>query len=282
MTSGIDKLTDRQRRLLREWLPGATVTKDHSWGLVGTVVLALDHEGAKYIAKAGDASDLHIAREVKAHREWLSPWTSHQRAPELVHADLVSKLIVCLYLEGELVLGSDHEWQVDTYRQAGVLLAMLHEQFSREDPEFELRQKAKALTWLDGPHRIAALVEAELRKEIGSWPSPSVCVVPTHGDWQPRNWLVHEDVLSVIDFGRAELRPAFTDFGRLTVQQFQISPGLEAAFLEGYGPDPRDQESWQRDRVREGIGTACWAHQVGDTTFEKQGHRMIAEALAQR
>jgi len=183
VTSGIDKLTDRQRRLLREWLPGATVTKDHSWGLVGTVVLALDHEGAKYIAKAGDASDLHIAREVKAHREWLSPWTSHQRAPELVHADLVSKLIVCLYLEGELVLGSDHEWQVDTYRQAGVLLAMLHEQFSREDPEFELRQKAKALTWLDGPHRIAALVEAELRKEIGSWPSPSVCVVPTHGDW---------------------------------------------------------------------------------------------------
>jgi hypothetical protein len=32
--------------------------------------------------------------------------------------------------------------------------------------------------------------------------------------------------------------------------------------------------------VREGIGTAAWAHRVGDEAFEAQGHRMIAEALA--
>lgn len=31
--------------------------------------------------------------------------------------------------------------------------------------------------------------------------------------------------------------------------------------------------------VHEAIGTAAWAHQVGDEAFENQGHRMIAEAL---
>jgi aminoglycoside phosphotransferase (APT) family kinase protein len=256
--------------------------RDHSWGLVGTAVLELEHEGAKYIAKAGDASDLSIAREFKAHREWLAPWTSQRRAPELVHADVDAKLLVCRYLPGELVQGSDHEWQVETYRQAGALLATFHQQFSREDPHFEARQTVKTLRWLDGSHRIARNVESELREEIASWPAPSVFVVPTHGDWQPRNWLIHEGVVSVIDFGRAELRPPFTDFARLEVQQFRTRPALDAAFVEGYGRDPRDPEASHRNRVREAIGTAAWAHQVGDVTFEQQGHRMIAEALAHR
>ncbi len=149
MTSGVDKLAGRQRDLLDAWMPGATVMRDHSWGLVGTVVLELEHEGSKYIAKAGDASDLHIAREINAHREWLTPWTSRQRAPELVYADVDVKLLACRYLEGGLVQGSDHEWRPETYRKAGALLADLHDQFSCEDPEFEARQKIKALRWLD-------------------------------------------------------------------------------------------------------------------------------------
>lgn len=31
--------------------------------------------------------------------------------------------------------------------------------------------------------------------------------------------------------------------------------------------------------VHEAIGTAVWAYQVGDERFERQGHRMVAEAL---
>lgn len=254
--------------------------RDHSWGLVGTVVLELDHRGARYIAKAGDAKDSHIAREIRAHREWLTPWTQRERAPEFVHGDVAAKILVCRFLEGELVQGSDHEWRLDTYRQAGQLLSDLHQQFSRVDLQFEAQRQAKALRWLDGPHRIAPEVESELRDEVASWPTPPVAVVPTHGDWQPRNWLSLDGVVSVIDFGRAELRPSFTDFARLEVQQFRTVPPLEVAFVEGYGSDPRDREAWHRNRVREAIGTAAWAHQVGDEAFELQGHRMIAEALA--
>lgn len=65
----------------------------------------------------------------------------------------------------------------------------------------------------------------------------------------------------------------------VTAQQFRTDPALEAAFLEGYGGDPRAPDAWHRTRVREAIGTAVWAHQVGDGAFEKQGHRMVVEAL---
>ena len=105
-------------------------------------------------------------------------------------------------------------------------------------------------------------------------------LVPTHGDWQPRNWLVHDGVVSVIDLGRADLRPAMTDLTRLAAQDFRRDPRLEAAFLEGYGSDPREPSAWHRTRLREAVGTAVWAHQVGDEAFEAQGHRMIEDALA--
>ena len=32
--------------------------------------------------------------------------------------------------------------------------------------------------------------------------------------------------------------------------------------------------------LREGIGTAVWAHEVGDEVFEAQGHQMLADTLA--
>jgi aminoglycoside phosphotransferase (APT) family kinase protein len=272
-------LTERQRGLLDIWLPGAEVAHDHSWGLVGTTVLELVHNDTRYIVKAGDENDHHLMRELRAHRNWLGPWTSVGRAPQLVRADDVAKLLVTRFLPGTLVEGSDSEFLPATYRQAGQLLAQLHQQPAVEDEDFEEREKAKALLWLDKPHRIAPEVAAKLRSTVEAWPTPATTLVPTHGDWHPRNWLTLAGTVSVIDFGRADLRPALTDFARLSAQQFRTDAALETAFIEGYGSDPREPAAWRRNRIREAIGTAVWAHQVGDERFEQQGHRMIAEAL---
>jgi thiamine kinase-like enzyme len=197
-----------------------------------------------------------------------------------VNGDEDAKLIVTHFLPGELVEGTDHEWRPDTYSQAGELLALLHHQLAVEDADFEAREREKALWWLDQPHRIAPDIAAGLRAEVESWPTPAITIVPTHGDWQPRNWLVYDDVVSVIDLGRAELRPALTDFARLSAQQFRTDPELEQAFLDGYGVDPRQPDAWHRNRIREAISTAVWAYRVHDEPFEQQGHRMIAEAMA--
>ncbi|WP_460855148.1 phosphotransferase [Nocardiopsis coralliicola] len=281
MTDRMDGFSPRQRELVRAWLPGAEVAADHSWGLTSTAVLELRRGADRYIAKAGGADDHHIAREIRAHREWLRPWTAAGRAPELVHADRGAKLVVTRYLPGRLVEGTGDEYAPQTYRQAGELLAALHRHTGVSDAGFEAREQAKALRLLDQPHRIAADVAARLRRMVESWPAPPSTLVPTHGDWQPRNWLIHSGTVSVIDFGRAGLRPASSDLGRLAAQQFRGAPALEAAFFDGYGADPREQAAWHRNRIREAIGTAVWAHRVGDEAFEQQGHRMLAEALAE-
>ncbi|OZM71185.1 aminoglycoside phosphotransferase [Amycolatopsis antarctica] len=272
-------LSTRQRDLLDGWLPGAKIVRDHSWGLVGTTVLELVHHGRRYIVKAGDEQDHHLARESRAHRDWLAPWTSRGRAPVLEYADEEAKLLVTRHLPGELVQGRDEERDPEIYRQAGELLAVLHGQSSVEDERFEAEARDKALSWLARPHRITPEVVRRLRAEMESWPAPVVTLVPTHGDWQPRNWLVHEGVVAVIDFGRAAPRPALTDLARLAAQQFRNGPALEAAFLDGYGHDPRESAAWRRNRFREAVATAVWAHQVGDERFERQGHRMIADAV---
>jgi tRNA A-37 threonylcarbamoyl transferase component Bud32 len=282
VTSELRSLTPRQRALLDQWLPGASVEREHSWGLVETTVLEMKHAGSRFIVKAGGDEDHHIDRELHAHRLWLAPWTSRGRAPALVHADAEAKLLVTQYLPGELVLGSGQDDDPGTFRQAGELLALFHAQAVVTDDDYERRENDKALAWLSGPHRIAPSVAVLLRARIAAWPTPSATLSPTHGDWQPRNWLIHDGIVSVIDFGRAALRPAMTDFARLAVQDFRRDPILEAAFLEGYGSDPREPDAWHRTQVREAIGTAAWAYRVGDEPFEAQGHRMIAEVLSAR
>ena len=276
-------LSPPQLALLDSWLPGAVLVHDHSSGLTGTTVLELlSADGAVYIVKAGAADDHHIARELAAHRQWVAVWAATGRAPRLVQGDVIAKLLVTEYLPGDLVEGSEYEWTADTYRQAGELLARFHGQHQVDDDgAFERHQKQKTLDWLGRPHRIAPEAAIALRRRVEEWPTPRSVVVPTHGDWQPRNWLVDHGRIGVIGLGRAGLRPRHTDLGRLAVQQFKTDPLLEQAFLHGYGDDPRQPDAWLRLRIRDAVGTAAWAYQVGDLAFEQQGHQMIAAILAE-
>ncbi|WP_148614188.1 aminoglycoside phosphotransferase family protein [Nocardioides rubriscoriae] len=273
-------LTPHQRELLDRWLPGWAVVRDHSWGQVDRTVLEVRRADTSYAVKASGPDDSHLAREVRAHQEWLGPWRATGHAATLVGADLEARLLVTTWLPGRLVEGTAAQGAPATYHQAGVLLAVLHGQLAVVDPDHEARENARALRWLDEPHRIATDTEALLRDEIAAWPTPPARLVPTHGDWQPRNWVVDDDgTVRVIDLGRADLRTAASDLARLAAQDFRRDPALEAAFLEGYGTDPREPHAWWRQQVREAIGTAAWAHRVGDEPFEAQGHRMLRDAL---
>jgi aminoglycoside phosphotransferase len=275
-------LPDDQQALLDTWLPGAEVVHDHSWDLGLRRVLELEHEGCRYVLKAGGPDDGHMAREIRAHEEWLEPWTSRGLAPVMVRSDRSLRMLLARWLPGTLVEGTPYADAPATFHQAGALLRLLHDQPGEVDDDYERRETARSLAWLDEPHRIAPAVERRLRELVATWdvavPTP---LVPTHGDWQPRNWLVDADgTVRVIDLGRADLRPAATDLARVDAQDFRRDPALEAAFLRGYGSDPRSPGLWLRTRLREAISTAVWAFRVGDEAFEQQGHRRIAEALA--
>jgi hypothetical protein len=274
-------LPDDQQALLDTWLPGAEVVHDHSWDLGLRRVLELEHEGCRYVLKAGGPDDGHMAREIRAHEEWLEPWTSRGLAPVMVRCDRPLRMLLARWLPGRLVEGTPYADAPATFHQAGALLRLLHDQPGEVDDDYERRETARSLAWLDEPHRIAPAVERRLRELVATWDvEVSTPLVPTHGDWQPRNWLVDADgTVRVIDLGRADLRPAATDLARVDAQDFRRDTALGAAFLEGYGSDPRSPGLWLRTRLREAISTAVWAFRVGDEAFEQQGHRRIAEAL---
>ncbi|WP_245822814.1 phosphotransferase [Brachybacterium avium] len=278
---GMTALTERQQALLARWLPGAELVEDHSWPLVQTTVLQLETptHGA-VIVKAGGPADHHLRRELRAHREWLEPWTRTGHAPRLLHAEEGAKLLVTEFLPGTLVEGHAAQDSPDTYRQAGELLARFHAQHAETVGDWHSRLACRARGWLERSHRISDGAVAALREEIDGWGSDGeVMLVPTHGDWQPRNWLIDHGEVRAIDFGRADLRPRVEDFARLARQDFTRDPRLEEAFLRGYGHDPRESDLWRPTLVTEAIGTAVWAFEVGNGPFEQVGLRQIAHLL---
>lgn len=281
VANDLSRLRPEQRELLARWLPDAEILADLSWGLVETKVLDLVSDQDRVIAKAGGVADGHIVRELRAHREWLGPWVSTGHAPMLLFGDEAAKVLVTRYLPGTLVEGTDAQCDPETYRQAGSLLATFHGQFSVFDDEWNDRFRARVERHLALPHRIDREIERRVHAEVSNWPGGGASVVPTHGDWQPRNWLIDDGVVRVIDFGRADLRPPVEDFVRLARQDFARDPVLEAAFIDGYGSDPREPEEWRRALVGEAVGTAVWAFGVGDEGFERFGHQLLAGLYAE-
>lgn len=264
---------------METWLPGVRLVSDLSWDLIDTAVLKVESGQRRCIVKAGGPANHHIEREMRAHQSWVHALSRQNRAPKLIHADRSTNVLVSEYLEGCLVEGTEAEYATETYVQAGALLRAFHQQAVRSDPDYESAATARALTWLGEPHRIDASAAERARTILGTYEPKPVDVVPTHGDWQPRNWLVDGSEVKIIDFGRFGFRPAASDFCRLAVQQWRIDPQLEPAFFSGYGPDPRDSQLWKVMQLREAVATAAWAYKVGDIKFERQGHQMLHDAL---
>ncbi|MGE2717530.1 phosphotransferase family protein [Mycolicibacterium litorale] len=251
-----------------------------SWDLVDTVVLDVDTERGRVVIKAAGPHNHHIGREITAYQGFTDCLARRGHAAQLLHHDRDANLLVIQHLRGSLAQGSDAESTPDTYWQAGRLARAFHGQAHHIDHHWDAAAVAKSHAWLDKPHRIEPQVTARLRTILTGHQSRPVTVVPTHGDWQPRNWLVDGGTVKVIDFGRFAWRPSASEFCRLAAQQWRQDPSLEDAFFAGYGGDPRSPEQWRMLALHEAIGTAVWAFQVGDVPFENQGHRMLADALA--
>lgn len=274
-------LDHTQHDLVRSWLSDAELVSEHSWGLVDTVVLRVRADGQDLTVKAAGPGNHHVGREIDAHERWTGPLLEGERAPRLLHADREAHVLVTTWLPGDLAQDGPAQHDPEVHRQAGDLLARLHGQVARLDDGWEEAQRRRVLTWLGRAHRIPQEQETRVRDLVAGWPGDPAVVVPTHGDYQPRNWLWDVGTVRVIDFGRAAWRPAASDLARLAVQEWVGRPELEAAFVQGYGADPREAGTWSRMQVAEAVGTAAWAFQVGDEPFEAQGLRMLTDALAE-
>lgn len=273
-------LSTPHRRFVERHLDRPELVEDMSWGLIDTCVLHVRSAGIDFVVKCAGSTDHHIGREITAHESSTQQLVDLGVASRMIACNRSQRILITSYLAGVLVQDSTVELDYDLHVQAGAALRTLHDVDRAVDMDFERRATEKSLSFLDRQHRIDPLSTDRARGLLSEYRPRPVTVVPTHGDWQPRNWLVHQGRLRVIDFGRFEYRPAATDLCRLAVQQWSASSILEEAFLEGYGAEPRDAGVWPIDLLREAIGTAVWAYQVGDQSFEDQGHRMLKRALS--
>lgn len=272
-------LSEQQSEYVASQLESPVIIEDLSWNLVDTKVLQVQAGHHDFVVKAAPTTNHHIGREITAHESYTGPLVRLARTGRFVAADRTANVLIMSFQTGVLVEGTAGELTPEVHREAGSVLRVFHDQQACVDDAYERRITDKAATWLDRDHRIPPRVEAEIRRILSAYRPASIVVVPTHGDWQPRNWLIDDERVRVIDFGRFDFRPAATDLCRLATQQWKQVPALEAAFLSGYGSDPRHEPVWSMDLLREAIGTAVWAFLVGDVDFEAQGHRMLEEAI---
>ncbi|WP_254703542.1 hypothetical protein [Pseudarthrobacter sp. C4D7] len=149
-----NRLSAQQAKLVETWLPGVQLVSDLSWDLSDTAVLEVESGQRRHIVKAGGPANHHIGREMRAHQSWVHVLSLQNRAPRLVHADGPANVLVSEYLEGCVVEGMDAEYAAETYVQAGALLRAFHDQDVRRDADYEAAATAKALAWLEEPHRI--------------------------------------------------------------------------------------------------------------------------------
>lgn len=274
---------------IAEVFPHVTLREDLSWGLTDTRVLHAESGGRGIVIKAAGAANRHIGREITGRQHAPRALVDHGVIGSMLAARRDLNVVAVEHVGGVLAEGTAAECDPAVHRRAGELLSAIHAEAVPEEldnPDYESVMTDKTLTLLDRDHRIEPESVSAVRSILSEFaadgvgrdmPAPRVM---THGDWHPRNWLVDGDVVRIIDFGRFDVRTAESDLGRLSVQQWRGRPDLEAAFLEGYGSDPRNPRTWPINQIREAVGTAVWAREVGDGAFEQQGHRMLADALA--
>ena len=205
-----------------------------------------------WFAKRHRERDRHEA-EVTAYCQWVSALGGH--APRLHAADDVLSAIIVSAIPGEPApwpaadLGAlpdaDRMAEQGLHREAGALLRRLHD---AEPPvpwdDFGAAKTAE----FDGLMPMAsqllgkrdlALARAQV-EALRGLPRPGR--VPCHRDYTPRNWLVNDGVLYVIDFEHARLDVWLADLARLYLGIWPDRPDLRQAFLDGYGRQLSDTD----------------------------------------
>lgn len=291
----LDRLTPDQRTLLDRWFPDLIVVADHSWPLQTNVVLEIESAGECFFVKAsgGALMDHHLVRELRAYREFSGCVV--ELVPELVHADQDAKILVTRRVPGALVLGSKWERDPRVFRAAGALLRRLHAGRGPEISETYLSDLVRrGREWLDRGEGLLAPAELEtVRRELDAFEPAPVALVPTHGDFGPRNWLVDAGdgtgpTVYLIDFGRAELRPWYTDLMRVHHRHFAEDPSLATAFCQGAGLSPDspvpadDHAGWHLENLVSAVATIVWAAEIKDHEFEQEGREMLSRVLTGR
>jgi len=266
-------------------LGACQVVGDRSWAHGEACVIEVrDAVGVRWFAKRHRRADKH-RREVGAYRTWVP--ALGDRAPSVRAYDDALQALVLSSVPGEAGSGEASEMDPEIQHQAGRLLRRFHDveslgpwdDFAAEKlDEFE-RWAARADGLLE-PRQLD-FARGEVRG-LGGLGSP--VRVPCHLDYEPRNWLVADGRVHVIDFERARPEIWINDLSRLYFGSWLARPDLCEAFLDGYGRaiGSDDRAVLLGCGALSAVSTVVWARAHGDAPFEEAGRRRLARLMAGR
>ncbi len=238
------------------------------------------HQAAPAQAAQSQAAPAHCREEPAAA---LSPIATKEMSflERVEHFDassrsILSKKLNPLAMRSDSATGSNSATRSDSAARSDSATQ------NNYDNNYERNLITRTRRWLDGKHNIPSDQVAHINVTLDAFTPGPIRIVPTHGDWHPRNWLVNDSGATphvmAIDFGRFDWRSAQSDLLRLQLGQWNGRPDLEEAFLRGYGEDPRTN-SWPLELVYQAVANTCWAHMMVDIEFEQQGLREITRVL---
>jgi hypothetical protein len=239
-------------------------------------------DGERWFGKLHAGPKFHH-REVTAYQKWTVAMGAG-RAPELVAADTQTRTVLITTVPGGGLdtLRLPAEQERAAYEQAGELLARFHTAAADEPTPVtteEAWDKAVAQL-LDRTAAYAPEHDLAMVRTLAGEAPPSLPQVSQHGDYMPKNWMWDETEqrLRVIDFERAELRPAaYRDLSRLRYRILRHRPDLNAAFQHGYGRPltKEEQIACQAYGALDALDSLDWGIKHRDIGLVDEAHTML-------
>lgn len=238
--------------------------------------------GQRWFGKCHAGAKLH-RREVTAYEKWTVALGA-DRAPELVSADTQTRTVLVTAVPGRGLdsLRLPAEQERAAYEQAGELLARFHTAAANESmPEMTEEAWDETITRLLGrTGRNAPEHDLAMVRTLAGEAPPRLPPVSQHGDYMPKNWMWDETEqrLRVIDFERAELRPAaYRDLSRLRYRILCNRPDLNAAFHHGYGRPLTEEEqiACRTYGALDALDCLDWGIRQRDIGLVDEAHTML-------
>lgn len=210
-----------------------TEVADRSWpDGKSSVHQVQDGGGSSWFIKHHRDREWYSA-EVAAYRRWVP--ALGDRAPVL-HARNDG---LCAIVVSALRASGRQDWHDDDVRRdAGVALRALHsaESFGLWD-DIAAAKQADLERWTRRGAGLLSGTEAGIAQRcitaLAGLPAPER--VPCHRDYTPRNWIIDNGRVRVIDFEETQPDAWMSDIGRMTIGFWPGKPHLTDAVLDGYG-----------------------------------------------
>lgn len=239
-----------------------------------------DAAGKVYVAKLA-RSDERYEREHRAYSTWAT--ALGDRAPRLIAADPIRRALLLTWVPGQpATTPVSAEAEHAVHQSAGALLRQLHDAepvvlSSRIGPELAARLEI----WICRADGLLSEQERGLllRHAYALAALRPVETTVCHLDFEPRNWIVSNGIVCLVDFEHSRVDARVRDLTRLAYRHWVDRPDLRLVFLAGYGRglSAAEIEFLRHCGAIEAVTSLVRGNETGNVILAAHGHRVLGQ-----